>query len=84
MILTAHPSAYEQKRDLHVGGLGRHAIPTLAAVADPVHEVADSWLEKAKDAAEVADDMVRDNPWAAVAVVGALGLALGWFLAQRD
>lgn len=84
MILTAHPSAYEQKRDLHVGGLGARSAPALAAISDPVHDIADSWLERAKDVAGVADDVVRENPWAAVAVVGALGLALGWFLAQRD
>jgi ElaB/YqjD/DUF883 family membrane-anchored ribosome-binding protein len=83
-MMTVNPNRIEQKRDLHVGGLGRHTVAPLLAVADPVHRVADSWLERAKDVAQDADDLVRANPWAAVAVVGVVGLALGWFLAQRD
>jgi ElaB/YqjD/DUF883 family membrane-anchored ribosome-binding protein len=82
-MLTTHPSSVFQKRDLHVGGLGSSASGALAAVADPVRDAADSWLERARDVAQDADDYVRDNPWAALAVAALLGLAAGYLLSQR-
>jgi ElaB/YqjD/DUF883 family membrane-anchored ribosome-binding protein len=82
-MLTTHPSSVFQKRDLHVGGLGSNASGALAAVTDPVHEVADSWLERARDAVQDADDYVRDNPWTALAAAALVGLAAGYLLSQR-
>ena len=82
-MLTTHPSSVFQKRDLHVGGLGSNASGALAAVTDPVLDAADSWLERARGAAQDADDYVRDNPWAALAVAALLGLAAGYLLSQR-
>jgi ElaB/YqjD/DUF883 family membrane-anchored ribosome-binding protein len=84
MMLTTHPSSVFQKRDLHVGGLGSSASGALAAVTDPMHDAADSWLGRARDLAEEADDYVRGNPWAALAVVALLGLAAGYLLSQRS
>ena len=34
-------------------------------------------LRKSKEAAEVADDYVRDNPWSAVGMAAGVGLVLG-------
>jgi ElaB/YqjD/DUF883 family membrane-anchored ribosome-binding protein len=82
-MLTTHPSSVFQKRDLHVGGLGSSASGALAAVTDPVRDAADSWLERARDAAQDADDYVRDNPWAALAVAALVGLATCYLLSQR-
>ena len=82
-MLTTHPSSVFQKRDLHVGGLGSSASGALAAVADPVRDATDSWLERARDVAQEADDYVRGNPWAALAVAALVGLAAGYLLAQR-
>jgi ElaB/YqjD/DUF883 family membrane-anchored ribosome-binding protein len=82
-MLTTHPSSVFQKRDLHVGGLGSSASGALAAVTDPVRDAADSWLERARDAAQDADDYVRDNTWAALAVAALVGLAAGYLLSQR-
>ena len=82
-MLTTHPSSVVQKRDLHVGGLGSSASGALAAVSDPVRDAADSWLERARDAAQDADDYVRGNPWAALAVAALVGLAAGYLLSQR-
>jgi ElaB/YqjD/DUF883 family membrane-anchored ribosome-binding protein len=82
-MLTTHPSSVFQKRDLHVGGLGSSASGALAAVTDPVRDVTDSWLERARDAAQDADAYVRDNPWAALAVAALVGLAAGYLLSQR-
>jgi ElaB/YqjD/DUF883 family membrane-anchored ribosome-binding protein len=83
-MLTTHPNSIVQKRDLHVGGLGSSASGALAAVTDPLHEAADSWLERARDVAQEVDDYVRDNPWAALAVVAVVGLAAGYLLSQRS
>ena len=83
-MLTAHPSSVFQKRDLHVGGLGSSASGALAAVTEPVRDAADSWLERARDVAQEADDYVRRNPWAALAVVALVGLAAGYLLSQRS
>ena len=82
-MLTTHPNSVVQKRDLHVGGLGSSASGALASFADPVRS-ADSWLERARDAAQEADDYVRDNPWAALAVAALVGLAAGYLLSQRS
>jgi ElaB/YqjD/DUF883 family membrane-anchored ribosome-binding protein len=83
-MLTTHPSSVFQKRDLHVGGLGSSASGALAAVTDPVRETADSWLDRAREAAQEADDYVRHNPWSAIAVVALVGLAAGYLLSQRS
>jgi ElaB/YqjD/DUF883 family membrane-anchored ribosome-binding protein len=84
MLLTTHPGSIVQKRDLHVGGLGSSASGALAAVTDPLHEAADSWLERARDVAQEADEYVRANPWAALAVVALVGLAAGYLMSQRS
>jgi ElaB/YqjD/DUF883 family membrane-anchored ribosome-binding protein len=83
-MLTTHPSSVFQKRDLHVGGLGSSASGALAAVTEPVRDTTESWLERARDAAEDADDFVRNNPWAALAVAALVGLAAGYLLSQRS
>ena len=36
-----------------------------------------SLLKRSKECAEIADDYVRENPWSAVGVAAAVGLALG-------
>lgn len=77
-MLTSPPSAVAQKRDLHVGGLGASASGALAAVSGPVEDAAGKWLRRARSAARDADDFVRGNPWAALAVVGCIALAAGY------
>ena len=37
----------------------------------------ETFLKRSKECAEIADDYVRENPWSAVGVAAALGLALG-------
>jgi ElaB/YqjD/DUF883 family membrane-anchored ribosome-binding protein len=82
-MLTTHPSSVFQKRDLHVGGLGSSASGALAAVTEPARDAADSWLVRARDVAQEAEDYVRDNPWAALATAALVGLAAGYLLSQR-
>ena len=81
--MTTSPSSVVQKRDLHIGGIGASASGALAAVADPWHDAADSWLERARIAARETDHYVRGNPWVALAVVAAVGVAAGYLLARR-
>jgi ElaB/YqjD/DUF883 family membrane-anchored ribosome-binding protein len=84
MMLTTHPSSVAQKRDLHVGGLGSSAAGALAAVADPMMDAADSWVDSVRGAVNDADDYVHNNPWAALAVVAVLGVAAGYLLSRRS
>ena len=83
-MLTAPTSSVEQKRDLHVGGLGASASGALAAVTEPAVDLADAWLARARDTAQAADDYVRERPWSALAVVALLGLAAGFLLSRRS
>jgi ElaB/YqjD/DUF883 family membrane-anchored ribosome-binding protein len=83
-MLTTHPSSVLQKRDLHVGGLGSSATGALAAVTDGFADAADSWLDRAADAARDANDYVRENPWTALAMVALAGAAAGFLLARRS
>jgi ElaB/YqjD/DUF883 family membrane-anchored ribosome-binding protein len=82
-MLTAHPNTINQKRDLHVGGLGMGSSGTLAAVTDRVVDAEDTWLERARDAAREADDFVKGNPWAVLAVMAAVSFAAGFYLSRR-
>jgi ElaB/YqjD/DUF883 family membrane-anchored ribosome-binding protein len=40
-------------------------------------------LQKSKEAAEIADDYVRENPWGAVGIAAAVGLAVGLLIRAR-
>ena len=82
-MLTAPPSSVDQKRDLHVGGLGSSATGALAAVAEPWDDAAQSWVRRAQEGLRDADEFVHDNPWAALGIVAVLGVAAGYLLAQR-
>jgi ElaB/YqjD/DUF883 family membrane-anchored ribosome-binding protein len=82
-MLTALPNTMNQKKDLHVGGLGMGTSGTLAAVTDRVFDTKDTWLDKARDAARDTDDFVKGNLWAALAVMAALSFAAGFYLSRR-
>ncbi len=83
-MLTAHPSSFDQKRDLHVGGLGANPSGALAAVTDRLPEGPEAWLRAARNAARDADSFVRANPWVSLAVIALAGLAAGYLLSQRN
>ena len=83
-MLTARPSSFDQKRDLHVGGLGAHPSGALAAVTDRLPEGPEAWLGAARNAARDAESFVRANPWASLAAAALAGLAAGYLLSQRN
>jgi ElaB/YqjD/DUF883 family membrane-anchored ribosome-binding protein len=79
-MLTAHPSTVQQKRDLHVGGLGStRSTSSLAPVSEALIDEAGSWLDRARE----AETFIRRNPWTAVALVGLVGMAAGFALSRR-
>jgi ElaB/YqjD/DUF883 family membrane-anchored ribosome-binding protein len=86
MMMTSHPSSTEQKRDLHVGGVGTRTGGALAAITHPIdqHEAINDWAWRAKATLHDAEDAVRDNPWAAIAAVAVVGLGLGYLLGRRS
>jgi ElaB/YqjD/DUF883 family membrane-anchored ribosome-binding protein len=82
-MLTVHPNTTNQKRDLHVGGLGMSTSGTLAAVTDRILDAEETWLDRARDAARQTDNFVKGNPWAALAVMAAASFAAGFYLSRR-
>jgi hypothetical protein len=87
-MMTSRNDAIVEKRDLHVGGVGSSAPVGLATMVEPwaggAMDASERWLQKARDAAQSADGLVRDNRWAAIGVVAFLGLAAGYFLSRRS
>jgi ElaB/YqjD/DUF883 family membrane-anchored ribosome-binding protein len=81
-MLTRHPSTALQKRDLHIGGLGMAGTGALAAITHPIRDV-DSWRLRAREFAQQGDEFLRENPWAALATVAALGVIAGYLLSRR-
>jgi hypothetical protein len=84
-MMAARNSAFSEKRDLHIGGLGANG---QAALADPwiddAIESSQPFLRKVRDAVENANHALRENPWAAMGLVAALGLTVGYLLSRRS
>jgi len=40
-------------------------------------------VDKTKAAARTTDEYVHDNPWTSIAIVGGIGVIIGWLLARR-
>ena len=59
------------------------ALETLAGAKESLSTVEGNLLERAKGAAEGADDFVHRNPWEAVGVAAGLGLLIGLFVGRR-
>jgi len=87
-MIAARNTAFSEKKDLHVGGLGANAQARRATMADPKFREADEasrpFLKKARQAVENANYVLRDNPWGAVGLVAALGLTVGYLLSRRS
>ena len=56
---------------------------SLATAKVKLTEAEEALLEKSKEAAKVADEYVRENPWQAVGVAAAAGLVLGVLISRR-
>lgn len=56
---------------------------SLASAKIKLSEAERAALEKAKVAAQAADDYVQDNPWRAVGIAAGIGLVLGLLIGRR-
>ena len=66
-----------------VSSIRNKALETLAGAKESLFEVEGKLVDKAKVAAEGADDFVHRNPWEAVGVAAGLGLLIGLFIGRR-
>lgn len=76
---------YFEKRDLHVGGIGAaSASGAFAAAVDPLLDASETWMQRLRELASAADDLVRENPWQVLGAVAIIGVTLGYLLARRS
>jgi ElaB/YqjD/DUF883 family membrane-anchored ribosome-binding protein len=46
-------------------------------------EIQEVVLDRTKAAARTTDEYVHENPWTSIAIVGGMGMIIGWLLARR-
>jgi ElaB/YqjD/DUF883 family membrane-anchored ribosome-binding protein len=86
-MIAARNSTFPEKKDLHFGGLGATAQPRLVTMADTKRDAVEAsqpLLKKAREAVEYANSALHGHPWAAVGLVAALGLTVGYLLSRRS
>jgi len=66
-----------------ISSIRNKALETLAGAKESLSSVEGKLLDKAKVAADGADDFVHRNPWEAVGVAAGLGLLIGLFIGRR-
>jgi len=66
-----------------ISSIRNKALETLAGAKESISGIEGKFLDKAKVAAEGADDFVHRNPWEAVGVAAGLGLLIGLFIGRR-
>jgi ElaB/YqjD/DUF883 family membrane-anchored ribosome-binding protein len=85
--MTNRNDVIAEKRDLHVGGIGRRSSAALSTMAeplvDPIVDFSDQIVRSAREVVRGADDYVHDNPWAAIGAVAVIGLTAGYLLSRR-
>jgi ElaB/YqjD/DUF883 family membrane-anchored ribosome-binding protein len=66
-----------------VGELRERLVIRLRDAKERVIDLEHAVIDKTKAAARATDDFVHDEPWKAVGVAAALGLALGVLIGRR-
>jgi ElaB/YqjD/DUF883 family membrane-anchored ribosome-binding protein len=66
-----------------VGELRDRLLVRLRDAKDRLIDLEQAVVEKTKAAARATDDFVHDEPWKAVGIAAALGLALGVLIGRR-
>jgi ElaB/YqjD/DUF883 family membrane-anchored ribosome-binding protein len=96
VMIAARNSAFSDKKDLHVGGLGANAQARFATISDPeghdaiirarplLQQARDAVQSVAREAVQNANYALRNNPWAALGLGAALGLTVGYLLSRRS
>lgn len=75
--------ATEGQHEGTIGAIRTKALETLAGAKETLSHAEGQFAEKAKAAAEGADDFVHRKPWEAVGVAAGLGLLIGLFIGRR-
>jgi ElaB/YqjD/DUF883 family membrane-anchored ribosome-binding protein len=95
-MIAARNSAFSEKKDLHVGGLGANARARLATMTDPkvrdaivrtrplLQQARDAVQSAAREAVQNANYALRNKPLAALGLGAALGLTVGYLLSRRS
>ena len=74
-VLKTHPIVAAGLSTFLVSGYAGKAIRSTGKKA--LADAEKSLVAKSKEAAEIADDYVRENPWSAVGIAAGIGLVLG-------
>jgi len=86
-ILMADAEALIKATEDHPGeaisSIRNKALETLAGAKESISSAEAKLLDKAKVAAEGADDFVHRKPWEAVGVAAGLGLLIGLLIGRR-
>lgn len=75
--------ATEGQHEGAIGAIRAKALETLAGAKESIASAEGQLIDKAKAAAEGADDFVHRKPWEAVGVAAGLGLLIGLFIGRR-
>ena len=75
--------ATEGQHEGAIGSIRAKALETLAGAKESLSGVEGQLAEKAKAAAQGADDFVHRKPWEAVGVAAGLGLLIGLFIRRK-
>lgn len=66
-----------------INSIRHKALETLSGAKESLSIFEGKLVDKAKAAAEGADDFVHRNPWEAVGVAAGFGLLIGLFMGRR-
>jgi ElaB/YqjD/DUF883 family membrane-anchored ribosome-binding protein len=66
-----------------IGAARARAQATLRAAREKLAGLDDAVIDKAKEAAQTADEYVREHPWGAVGIAAVAGLLLGVMISRR-
>jgi len=67
----------------NIGAVRARAEESLQAARRKLDEVESDLVDRAKAAAETADELVHENPWQAVGIAAGVGFLLGMLTSRR-
>lgn len=78
-LLRATASTAGEKITLARQKIEQSLVEGRKAVADAEK----TFVKKSKEAAEIADDYVRENPWSAIGIAAGVGVVLGLLIRNK-
>src|SRR4030095_14113499 len=67
-----------------IGGARQKIEQSLIEGKKALADAEQTLRKKSKECAEIADDYVRENPWSAVGIAAAVGLAFGFLIRGKQ